>query len=172
MDLPMLTRREFLRIGGASLLGMTSIGRLGCGRYLAFNAVHGPMASAAEYLQRVSGIQDPKRRLYAAMTVAMDDAVGRVLATLRKEGLEQDTFFSFSVTTGGRRDVRPHETFPFEASKGRYGRVVFVCRFWSNGKVFFPPEDGSTRRSAPWISCPRFWCCGRAQAGGRPTGRD
>ena len=45
--------------------------------YLAFNAVHGPLEATEKYLSRFAHIADPKRRTYAAMQSAMDDAVGR-----------------------------------------------------------------------------------------------
>jgi arylsulfatase A-like enzyme len=54
--------------------------------YLAFNAVHTPLEATAEYLDRFSDIADPRRRTYAAMQAAMDDAVGLVLRALEKTG--------------------------------------------------------------------------------------
>jgi len=52
--------------------------------YLAYNAVHSPYDTPPDtYMQRVSYITDPARRVYAAMTVALDDGVGQVLATSR-----------------------------------------------------------------------------------------
>ena len=51
--------------------------------YLAFNAVHTPMQATDARLKRFEKIADPKRRTYAAMTSAMDDAVGQVLDKLQ-----------------------------------------------------------------------------------------
>src|SRR4030095_962432 len=47
--------------------------------YLAFNAVHGPLESTEKYLEKFAQIPDPKRRKFAAMLNALDDAVGAVL---------------------------------------------------------------------------------------------
>ncbi len=51
--------------------------------YLAFNAVHTPLQATDDRLQKFSSIEDPKRHKYAAMTLAMDEAIGKVLAKLR-----------------------------------------------------------------------------------------
>ena len=52
--------------------------------YLAFNAVHTPMHATDARLAKFSSIADKQRRTYAAMTSAMDDAVGQVLDKLRR----------------------------------------------------------------------------------------
>lgn len=72
--------------------------------YLAFNAVHVPMQATDTYLARVSSIANPTRRTYAAMLSAMDDGIGRVLATLRSEGLEENTLIFFFSDNGGPVD--------------------------------------------------------------------
>ena len=59
--------------------------------YLAYNAVHTPQQVPQRYLDRFPAITDAKRRSYAAMLGAMDDGIGRVLATLRTRDLERDT---------------------------------------------------------------------------------
>ena len=69
--------------------------------YLAFNAVHTPMQATEKYLNRFPNIKGQQRKTYAAMTSAMDDAVGRVLAKLREKGLEEDTIIFFFSDNGG-----------------------------------------------------------------------
>jgi arylsulfatase A-like enzyme len=69
--------------------------------YLAFNAVHAPLQATEKYLDRFKHIADPKRRAYAALQSAMDDAVGVVLAKLREHGLERDTLVVFFSDNGG-----------------------------------------------------------------------
>jgi arylsulfatase A-like enzyme len=68
--------------------------------YLAFGAVHAPHTAPAEYLKRFSHL-DPKRAAYFAMVAAMDDAVGAVLARLRKHGLEENTLIFLASDNGG-----------------------------------------------------------------------
>ncbi len=69
--------------------------------YLSFSAPHFPLQATEKYLMRFTQIADPQRRLYAAMVSAMDDAVGRTLAALRKEGLEDNTLVIFLNDNGG-----------------------------------------------------------------------
>src|SRR5262245_50848142 len=69
--------------------------------YLAYNAVHTPMHAPDKYLARFKGIPDSQRRTYAAMMSAMDDGIGRTLAALRAEGLEENTLIFFFSDNGG-----------------------------------------------------------------------
>lgn len=69
--------------------------------YLAFNAVHTPMEATDERLAKFPNITEKKRRTYAAMMLAMDEAIGRVRKKLADAGLERDTFVLFISDNGG-----------------------------------------------------------------------
>jgi arylsulfatase A-like enzyme len=69
--------------------------------YLAFNAVHGPLEATEKYLQRFPRITDPRRRTYAAMQSALDDAVGSVLGKIRELRQEENTLIFFFSDNGG-----------------------------------------------------------------------
>jgi arylsulfatase A-like enzyme len=69
--------------------------------YLSFNAVHAPLQATEKYLARFSQIQDQRRRTFAAMLSAMDDAVGQVLQRLREYKLEDNTLVVFISDNGG-----------------------------------------------------------------------
>jgi arylsulfatase A-like enzyme len=69
--------------------------------YLPFNAVHMPLQSIKKYLDRFADIKDEKRRTFAAMTSAMDEAVGRVLTEVRRHKLEENTIVFFLSDNGG-----------------------------------------------------------------------
>jgi len=69
--------------------------------YLAFNAVHTPMHATDERLKRFEGIAEPRRRTYAAMLAAMDEAVGKVRERLRTAGLEENTLVFYFSDNGG-----------------------------------------------------------------------
>lgn len=69
--------------------------------YLPFNAVHVPIQTTDRYLERFKNIADANRRGYAAMLSALDDAVGRVLSTVRGLGLEENTLIFFLSDNGG-----------------------------------------------------------------------
>lgn len=69
--------------------------------YLAFNAVHAPAEALEADMARVSGIKNLFRRTYAAMTMKMDQAIGNVLAALRKARLDERTLIFFLSDNGG-----------------------------------------------------------------------
>jgi arylsulfatase A-like enzyme len=68
---------------------------------VAFNAVHTPMNATDARLERFASIADERRRTYAAMLSALDEAAGSVLAKLREADLEQDTLVVFISDNGG-----------------------------------------------------------------------
>lgn len=69
--------------------------------YLPFNAVHAPLQAPQKYLQRFAAITDEKRRTFAAMLSAMDDAIGTVLTKLAELKLEENTLVFFISDNGG-----------------------------------------------------------------------
>jgi arylsulfatase A-like enzyme len=69
--------------------------------YLAFNAGHIPMEAPEKYLARFPNIANAQRRTYAAMVSAMDDAIGRTLAAVRDQNLEENTLVIFLNDNGG-----------------------------------------------------------------------
>jgi arylsulfatase A-like enzyme len=69
--------------------------------YLPFNAQHAPLQAPQKYLDRFAKIEDEKRRTFAAMMSAKDDAVGRVLETIRKSGQEENTLIVYLADNGG-----------------------------------------------------------------------
>jgi len=68
--------------------------------YLAFNAPHTPHQAPDVKLEQLVAIADRRRRCYAAMVSAMDDAVGEVLAALRQLQLEERTLVFFLNDNG------------------------------------------------------------------------
>lgn len=71
--------------------------------YLAYNAPHAPLQATKEYLDRNLHIKNEKRRTYAAMITAVDDGVGRVLATLKEQGIDENTLVVFLSDNGGAK---------------------------------------------------------------------
>lgn len=68
--------------------------------YLAHWGVHTPLqASRADY-DALSQIPDHRRRVYAAMIRSIDRSVGRVLQTLKDEGLDDNTIVIFASDNG------------------------------------------------------------------------
>jgi arylsulfatase A-like enzyme len=89
--------------------------------YLAFNAVHTPMDATDARLARFAAIGDTSRRTYAAMLTAMDEAVGKVLDTLRAARLEENTLIFFLSDNGGPTmlgtTINASRNDPFRGSK-------------------------------------------------------
>jgi arylsulfatase A-like enzyme len=69
--------------------------------YLSFNAVHTPRQADETRLARFNRIKDERRRIYAAMLSAMDEAIGRVRAQLARTGVDQNTLVFFFSDNGG-----------------------------------------------------------------------
>jgi arylsulfatase A-like enzyme len=114
--------------------------------YLAYNAVHTPLQAPPRYLDRVKHIPDETRRKYAALAVALDDGVGRVLKTLRAQGLERKTLVFFLSDNGGPVRVTHSSNGPLRGHKGQVFeggiRVPFVVAWPGRlpaGKTFDEP---------------------------------
>jgi arylsulfatase A-like enzyme len=69
--------------------------------FLSFNAVHTPMHATEDRLEKYKSIEDERRRTYAAMMSAMDDAIGAVVAKLRDSKLDENTLVFFISDNGG-----------------------------------------------------------------------
>lgn len=69
--------------------------------YVPFNAVHGPLETLEKYENRFSQISDPKRRKFAGLLSALDDAVGTLLSAVRETGAEENTLIVFLSDNGG-----------------------------------------------------------------------
>lgn len=68
--------------------------------YLAFNAVHAPLQAPADEIARFN-TGDANRNTRLAMGKRMDDAIGNVVAKLKREGLWQNTLLFFISDNGG-----------------------------------------------------------------------
>lgn len=90
--------------------------------YLSFNAVHTPMQATADRLAKFATTTDPVRRVYNAMTLAMGEAVGAVLAQLHRSGIERDTLVFFISDNGGptvhKYAYNASDNTPLRGSKG------------------------------------------------------
>jgi len=114
--------------------------------YLPFNAVHSPLQATDKYLDRFPEIKDEKRRTFAGMLSAMDDAVGKVLESLRKKKLEEDTLIFFVSDNGGPTRQTTSRNDPLRGFKGQVYeggiRVPFMVQWKGHlpsGQVYSKP---------------------------------
>ncbi len=87
--------------------------------YLAFNAVHAPLEATPRHESPFAKIADGKRRTYAGMLKAMDDAVGSVLTALVGEGVEAETLVFFYSDNGGPTPQTTSRNDPLRGFKGQ-----------------------------------------------------
>lgn len=86
---------------------------------LCYNAVHSPMQGADAYMEKFAHIPNIHRRIFAAMLAHLDDSVGRVLAKVRAEGLEQRTMIVFLSDNGGPTRELTSSNLPLRGQKGQ-----------------------------------------------------
>ncbi|MHC4993832.1 MAG: sulfatase-like hydrolase/transferase [Planctomycetota bacterium] len=86
--------------------------------FLSYNAPHGPLQAPRRYLDRVSSIKDKRRQTYAAMVTAVDDGVGRVIETLERHELIDNTVVFFFSDNGGPPWANASSNKPLRGTKG------------------------------------------------------
>jgi len=69
--------------------------------FLAYITPHVPMEALEKDLKHFEHVEDPLRRTMLAMMKNMDDCVGRLLKTLDKKGIREDTLIFFLSDNGG-----------------------------------------------------------------------
>lgn len=117
--------------------------------YLAYNAPHfgkgwspstqtpiNIMQPQAEDLKRVSEIEDKVRREFAAMTISLDDGVGKVMDALDANGLTKDTLVIFLTDHGGD-PVYGGNNLPYRGDKATLfdGGLKVPCLMRWPGKI-------------------------------------
>lgn len=99
--------------------------------YWAPNAVHTPMEATASDLKR---FENHPRQMLAAMTAALDRAIGNLITTLKQEGKFDNTLIFFLSDNGGAHNNQS-SNFPLKGFKGnKYEaghRIPFIVS-WPN----------------------------------------
>ncbi len=83
--------------------------------YLAFNAVHAPLQAPADEIAKFN-TGSTERNTLLAMGKRMDDAIGRVVGTLKAEGVWENTLLFFISDNGGPLAQTANNT-PLRAGK-------------------------------------------------------
>lgn len=113
---------------------------------LAYNAPHSPMQTLDVYLKKLEHIEDPHRRIFAAMTAHLDESVGRVITALREAKLEEQTLIFFLSDNGGPTRELTSSNAPLSGGKGTLLeggiRVPFMMQWKGRlpaGKIYDAP---------------------------------
>jgi arylsulfatase A-like enzyme len=97
--------------------------------YLPFNAVHTPLQVSESHLKPYGDLKG-KRKTYAGMLAAMDEAVGQVVAVLEEQHMLDNTLIIFSSDNGGPSPGTVTDNGQLRAGKGTlYEGGVRVCSF-------------------------------------------
>lgn len=117
--------------------------------YLAYNAPHTPLQALKSDYDALAHIKDHRLRVYAAMVRALDRGVGRVMAELKAQGLDDNTLVIFTSDNGGahyiglRQVNRPYRGWKATFYEGGT-HVPFLMRW--------PGRIAPGTRYAPMIS--------------------
>ena len=102
--------------------------------YLAYNAPHTPLQALKSDYDALPQIKDHRLRVYAAMIRALDRGVGRVMAELKAQGLDDNTLVIFSSDNGGAHYIGlPEINRPYRGWKATFyeggTHVPFLMRW-------------------------------------------
>ncbi|PZN93592.1 MAG: sulfatase [Alphaproteobacteria bacterium] len=102
--------------------------------YLAYNAPHTPLQALKADYDALPQIKDHRLRVYAAMIRSVDRGVGRVMAELKAQGLDDNTLVIFTSDNGGAHYIGlPDVNRPFRGWKATFyeggTHVPFMMRW-------------------------------------------
>ena len=102
--------------------------------YLAYNAPHTPLQALKADYDALPQIKDHRLRVYAAMVRALDRGVGKVMAELKAQGLDDNTLVIFSSDNGGAHYIGlPEINRPYRGWKATFyeggTHVPFMMRW-------------------------------------------
>ena len=137
-----------------------------------FGAPHIPNEAPKESVLKFSYIEDETRRLHAAMIHEMDNAIGEIIAALKKENVLKNTIVMFASDNGGLTpDVELNPSFlsiPKKIgvcdTKNRFGIKIFqwICENYSGGSSNKPLPEGKMSVSEGGIRVPAvIWWPGK-----------
>eukprot|EP01084_Bolivina_argentea_P227464 384154_1 len=69
--------------------------------YMAFQTIHEPIEPPPNTYETCDGITNPMRKIYCDKMVYLDESIGRIVDTLKKNGLYNNTLIALSTDNGG-----------------------------------------------------------------------
>lgn len=109
--------------------------------YVPYNAVHVPQEAPDKYQDRFPDVKDTKRKLMLAMLSAEDDGVGKILGTLRKNHLDENTLVIFFSDNGGPTQGNASRNTPFRGFKGQVWEGGIRIPFMMRWTTHIPPAQ-------------------------------
>lgn len=85
--------------------------------YVPFLAPHTPFQATKTYYDKLSHIEDRNKRIYNAMILQLDDAVGSIMAQLEQHGLMENTLIFFLSDNGGATYTKATDNHPLKGGK-------------------------------------------------------
>ena len=118
--------------------------------YAAFQNVHAPVEVPAVYEALYDGvIADPKRKTFAGMVSALDEAVGNLTQTLREVGMWENCLLLFNSDNGG--PIGEANNFPLRGGKVRARSAAQQNPASACSPLFYSPAAPAPLPTAP---CP------------------
>jgi len=103
--------------------------------HLSHMAPHGPFQAQRKYYEMFDHIEDHNKRVYYAMIKNLDDSVGEIKKTLKREGILDNTLIIFTSDNGGATYTRATNNSPYiggKMSNFEGGTVVPMMMQWNN----------------------------------------
>jgi arylsulfatase A-like enzyme len=89
--------------------------------YLAYNAPHTPLQALKSDYDALSGIENHRLRVYAAMIKSLDRGVGQVLKAVKDAGIDDNTLIVFTSDNGGAHYIGlPEINKPYRGWKATF----------------------------------------------------
>jgi arylsulfatase A-like enzyme len=98
--------------------------------YMAYYSVHGPLQPVPEFIDKYKNVPN-LNHVYASMVEKMDEGIGKIMRTLDKLGLTDNTLVLFTSDNGAI--CKTSVQHPYRAGKGSYfegGIRVPLCVRW------------------------------------------
>jgi len=109
------------------------------------HGVHTPLEVPQEYLDKFSFIEDPRRRLYAAMVNHFDAMVGAVTDALKAKGMWDNLLWLGSADNGGpiyNNGSAGANNFPLRGGKGSNFEGGVRVNAWASGGLIPAAQRG------------------------------
>lgn len=99
--------------------------------YAAFSAPHLPNEAPEETISTYSDIEDPRRRVHAAMVTELDTGIGQIIDALEEQGMLDNTLIWFMSDNGGLNSsiAPPAALSVFSTLDGWFGDTELPWRF-------------------------------------------